>query len=90
MEAAEPLLFSEEELIPWRAEWHNMPEFSHDDLSPAFQVIVNFSCAQDVADFGAMIGQNIRANAGRQLQSVWFVEQEIGRMTNKRYKDVSR
>lgn len=65
-----------------------MPEFSNEDLSPRFQVIVNFACAADVEEFGKLIGQNIRANLNtRQLQSVWFPEQEIGRMMNKRYVD---
>lgn len=84
-------LFSEEEMIPWRAEWHDMPEYSIDDLAPRFQIIINFACAADVEDFGKLIGQPVKANGkGKQLQSVWYPEQEIGRMTNKRYIEVPK
>lgn len=84
------LLFSEEELTPWLAEWQNMPEYSIEDLAPQFSVIINFICAADVEDFGRLIGQNLRASNGRQLQSLWYPEQEIGRMMNKRYIEVRR
>lgn len=80
-----PELFAIEEVVSWRAEWQNMPEYDIADLAPQFQVIVNFACAADVEDFGKLIGQNVKANSGRQLASVWLPEQEIGRMTNKRY-----
>lgn len=80
-----PLLFSEHELVPWMAEWQNMPEFILEDLAPKFQLIVNFSCEADVLDFAQLIGQKITPSNGRQLQSLWFPEQEIGRMMNKRY-----
>ena len=81
-----PLLFDEEEITPWKAEWQNMPEYNIKDLSPRFQLIMNFTCAADVEDFGKLIGQNIKPSNGRQLQSIWYPEQEIGRMVNKRYK----
>lgn len=83
-------LFSEEETSPWLAEWQNMPEYDVQDLAPQFQIIVNFICAADVEDFGKLLGQNIAARNGKQLQSVWYPEQEIGRMTNKRYIEVKR
>jgi hypothetical protein len=82
------MLFSEEEMTPWRREWKNMPEYCIEELSPKFSIIVNFTCAADVEDFGKLIGQNVKASNGRQLQSVWFPEQEIGRMMNKRYIEV--
>lgn len=81
-------LFAEEEITPWKAEWQNMPEFSHDDLAPRFQIIINFACAEDVRAFAELIGQKINPGKGRQLQSFWFPEQEIGRMMNKRYVEV--
>ena len=90
MDNTSGLLFDESELIPWIAEWQNMPEYNIRDLAPAFQVIVNFACAADVDDFGRLIGQNITARNGKQLQSVWFPEQEIGRMVNKRYIEARR
>lgn len=79
-------LFSDEELSPWLAEWQDMPEYDVQDLAPKFQVIVNFACAADVEDFGKLLGQPITASqTGKQLQSLWFPEQEIGRLVNKRY-----
>jgi len=84
----ESLLFSEEELTPWLAAWKNMPEYNIQDLAPKFQIIVNFACAADIEDFGKLIGQEVKANAGKQLKSIWFPEQEIGRMINKRYIEV--
>lgn len=86
--ADQSTLFAEEDLNPWMAEWAGMPEYSLVDLSPKFSVIVNFACAADVEDFGRLIGQSLRASNGRQMQSVWFPEQEIGRMVNKRYIDL--
>ncbi len=87
-EEGQQFLFSEEEISPWKLEWRNMPEFAIDDLEPKFSVVVNFSSAADVEDFGKAIGQKITANhEARQLQSVWFPAQEIGRIVNKRYKD---
>lgn len=80
-------LFSDDELSPWRHEWQNMPEFVHADLAPQFQLIVNFSCAADLEDFATLIGQRVARNGSpRQLKSIWFPEQEIGRMMNKRYR----
>jgi hypothetical protein len=80
------LLFDETELCPWKREWQNMPEFSHEDLSPRFQIIVNFACEADLKDFSELIGQKINpSDTGKQLQSIWVPEQEIGRITNKRY-----
>lgn len=86
MTMSEMKLFSDEELIPWKAEWKDMPEFSHEDLAPKYQVIINFACAADVEEFGKLIGQSVKSNGtAKQMQSFWFPEQEIGRMTNKRY-----
>lgn len=81
------LLFSEHELVPWLLEWQDMPEFVLSDQAPRFQVIMNFSCEADVLDFARLIGQHLTPSVGRQLQSLWFPEQEIGRMVNKRYID---
>jgi hypothetical protein len=77
-------LFSDEELTPWMSEWQNMPSYVVEDLSPKFQIIVSFACEADVEDFAVLIGQRVSPGT-RQLQSVWFPEQEIGRYANKRY-----
>lgn len=87
MSADQGLLFTDEEMTPWKREWRNMPEFLIEDLEPQFSVIVNFVCAGDVEDFSKAIGQRVTPNHdARQLQSIWFPSQEIGRMVNKRYK----
>lgn len=79
-------LFQFEEIIPWAKEWQNMPEYSHEDLAPKYQLIINFSCAADIEDFSQLIGQRIKVNNNsKQLQSFWFPDQEIGSMKNKRY-----
>lgn len=81
----QPALFRDEELIPWVAEWQNMPEYELEDLGPQFQLIINFACAADVEDFGKLIGQPIKPNGSRQLQSLWVPAQDIGLHVNKRY-----
>jgi len=81
-------LFSLDEVIPWRKEWKNMPEYSIEDLAPKYQLIVNFACLADIEDFNRLLDRNIKANGSKQLQSIWFPEQEIGRMMNKRYIEV--
>lgn len=78
-------LFSDEELIPWKAEWLDMPEYSHEDLSAKYQIIINFAFASDVEEFAKLIGQNINTKEGRQLKSLWFPVQEIARYVTKRY-----
>ena len=76
-------LFSEEELIPWKAEWKDMPEYDVEDLSPKYQIVVSFACAADIEEFGKLIGQDLKAScAARQSGSIWFPEQEIGRYAN--------
>ncbi len=82
-------LFDDIETIPWLKEWQNMPEYDVQDLAPKYQVIINFACAEDVQDFAKLLGQSISSNGAKQMKSFWFPEQEIGRMTNKRYKDES-
>ena len=41
------ILFTKEEIIPWLAEWKNMPEYNIQDLAPKFQIIVNFGGNSD-------------------------------------------
>lgn len=84
-------LFKDEELIPWKKEWQNMPSFDHEDLTPKFQVIVSFACEADMEDFAKAIGRKISANKkARQLQSIWYPDCEITRYVNKRYIGVKR
>ena len=80
------MLFDDEELIPWKAEWQDMPEYSHEDLAPKYQLIVNFATEQDMIDFGETIGQRVVPGKSKQTKSIWFPEQEIAHYMNKRYK----
>lgn len=80
------MLFDDTTLTPWKAEWQDMPEYNITDLAPQYQTIVNFVCAADVEAFGKLIGQHLSVSTnGRQLPSIWFPEQELGRMINRRY-----
>jgi hypothetical protein len=72
-------------MIPWKKEWQNMPEYSHEDLSAKFQVIINFAFKSDVEEFAKLINQNISTEEGRQTKSLWFPRQEIARYVTKRY-----
>lgn len=77
-------LFGLSEVIPWHAEWQDMPEYRHDDLEPKYQIIVSFTSLSDLQDFGKLIGQPVRGEK-REAASIWFPEAEIGRSANKRY-----
>ncbi len=66
---------------PWRAEWHGMPEFSQDDLTPSFSVTVHFESEADVAAFADLLRQTVLPTT----KSVWFPESEITRYMDKRY-----
>lgn len=69
---------------PWRIEWNGMPEFTTEDLQPAYSVIVHFESDGDVALFEQLVGQSIGEGFGR-ARSIWFPEAEIMRMVDKRY-----
>lgn len=50
------------------AEWGGMPEFQQDDQTPTRQIIVSFASEADMADFAAVIGQDISEKA----KSIWY------------------
>jgi hypothetical protein len=81
-------LFREEQMVPWKSEWKDMPEYSHEDLMPEFQVTVSFICAADLAEFCKLVGQNIPPTEQRQAKSIWFPEADITSYVTKRYKAV--
>ena len=66
---------------PWRAEWHGMPEFSQEDLTPRRTILVHFESDEDVAAFEAIVRQPI----GPSQKSLWYPEAELGRFSDKRY-----
>ena len=67
----------------WKQEWHGMPEFRQEDLTPWKSVIVHFSSPGDMAAFAELIGQKLTPNT----RSVWHPAAEIGHYANKRYID---
>lgn len=79
------LLFDPDALEPWRAEWVGMPEFSQEDLSPRFQLVVSFASKGDLDDFSRLIGQPLTIRT----RSVWHPSAEIGHYANKRFADES-
>lgn len=74
-------LFDVSEYEPWKEAWKEMPEFSQEDLSPAYSVIVNFASLADLEAFSRLIGQRV----GPKTRGLWYPEAEIGRYANKRY-----
>lgn len=81
LESEELSLFDVAEYEPWREHWKEMPEFSQEDLSPAYSVIVNFASLTDLEAFSRLIAQRV----GPKTRSIWYPEAEIGRYANKRY-----
>jgi hypothetical protein len=75
------LLFTPEEIEPWRREWQDMPEFEQQDLESRHRIIVHFASIGDLQLFAELIEQPLTAHT----QSVWFPRVEIGRYFNKRY-----
>jgi len=69
----------------WEEHWNGMPEYSHKDLSPKFQIIVSFENYEDVQKFAKLVDQRLTPKT----QSIWYPEVEIGRYANKRYTDES-
>jgi len=65
----------------WRREWHAMPEFIQEDLTPTRSVLVHFAEESDVRAFAKLVEQEI----GPRTRSLWYPEAEIGRFANKRY-----
>ncbi len=69
----------------WRLEWLDMPEFSHEDMTPWRSIIIHFECAEDMKRLAEMIEQNLYPTT----KSTWFPAAEIGRYRDRRYKDES-
>lgn len=83
MSENQEFLFDPDDYTVQAAEWQGMPEFSHKDLEPCKQLIVNFEQPEDVQRFAAVIGQRILAGT----RSIWFPEVTIERYKDKRYND---
>jgi hypothetical protein len=55
------------------AEWQGMPEFEHEDLTPARTIHVHFKGPDDVRAFAELVGQPI----GEKTRYLWYPPQEI-------------
>lgn len=78
-------LFDMDELLNWKEHWKDMPEFEQKDLMPHRQVIVSFRNDSDLKRFSSLIGQQITDKT----KSLWFPEEKIRVMKNKRWVDES-
>ena len=85
MNGDQDFLFDVEEFAIAEREWKGMPEYSHRDLEPKRQIIVNFESDEDVSAFAKLVGQKFGPN----VKSIWYPEVEIGRFIDKRYADES-
>lgn len=81
------LAMSGEKRVPDpNAEWEGMPGFEQEDQSAAFQLIVNFRCEEDVAEFESRLQQEIpRGSRGSFKWSIWFPEAEVERTAHIGY-----
>jgi len=46
-----------EDLSIQAKEWQDMPEYSHEYLLPFKQLIINFTCTEDMMKFAEFIGK---------------------------------
>jgi hypothetical protein len=69
----------------WGEHWHDMPEFTQDDLTPMYSITVHFEDENDLKEFAKLLNQTILPTT----RSIWYPEAEIGRMANKRYRHES-
>ena len=82
-----PNLYEREELLEWgfspfelgitegdnpEDEWQGMPEFSQEDKTSYQSIHVHFKSPEEVAEFGALIGQSLTDKT----RSIWFSERE--------------
>jgi hypothetical protein len=56
----------------WKNEWWGMPEFSNDDIRPAYRLTVNFLTLEDKKMFAEKLQQFI----GTQTDTIWYPPQE--------------
>jgi hypothetical protein len=71
------------------AAWEGMPEYQNEDQSAYMQIIVSFKSQDAVNTFAKLIGQKLPAdNKARQYRkTIWYPEEKIERMMDKRYSD---
>jgi hypothetical protein len=65
----------------WKKEWKGIPEFIQNDLTSYRDIIVHFSCKDDIDKFEKAIGQRIFP----QQKFIWFPLVDILATADKRY-----
>ena len=81
---------TQSELFPdfeneWEKEWHGMPEFVQDDLTPFRSIIINFSCPDDIELFKKAINETFTPLT----KSLWYPSEENIKPSSRRYVDES-
>jgi hypothetical protein len=66
----------------WR-EWQGMPEYIHEDLMPAYQVMVHLETAEQRQRFAKEI---VEQDVSPLTRSIWFPKQEAQLVTDKRWR----
>jgi len=64
------------------AEWKDMPEYQHEDLSSKKRLLVHFATEEDYAAFSKLIGQKLTMDT----RSIWFPEAIRNKTKEKIYK----
>jgi hypothetical protein len=82
------MLFQEEELISYLAEYQDMPEYSQEDLSPGMTIKQHFICEADLEEYNERNGTSFKWSGGKQSQSAWYPAQEKASLKNLRYISV--
>jgi len=76
-------LFGDEEVVTWKQNWKNMPEFIQEDMTPVQQVIVSFETREDVRKFGKLLGQKLTYKT----KSIWWPKVENTTVEHLRWDD---
>ena len=75
-------LFNElDELVWWKKEWQNMPEYNQEDLEPIKQLIISFDSYEDYFNFGKLVDQKLT----KKTKSIWHPKLKKTTFTNLRY-----
>jgi hypothetical protein len=71
--------------IDYDKEWHGMPEYSQDDLTPHRQLIISFNNDKDIQRFSELIEQTIT----KKTKSLWYPKEEHVKQFDKVYKSTN-
>jgi hypothetical protein len=66
-------------------EWGGMPEFTHENLTAAIRLVVNFSSFENLENFGNLIGQKLTPKT----RAIWYPQVGSESYVTRRYVDGS-